>query len=96
MLTLLAEFDLDLYKKRVDFTIRWLCDAAEEGSDDIYPLAKEAHRAVLELAEELDVASTDDLRTMAKLESARRSVGELLDTLEVLVYGKDRAVISCA
>ncbi len=72
------DLDLHYHSKQVDYTVGWLCDAAESRADDVFELAVEAQRAVQRLADALDAAHSDDRRTRAKLELARDSVAALL------------------
>ncbi len=75
-----ADPDLDLHyhSKQVDYTVGWLCDAAESCAEDVSELAVEAQRAVQRLADALEAADSDDRRTRDKLDLARDAVAELL------------------
>lgn len=75
------ELDFHYYAKQADHSVMWLCDAAEEGADDVPELAVEAQRAVRRLADVLEMADSDDRRTRQKLALARASVAELLEAL---------------
>ena len=81
------DLDFHYHAKQVDLAVGWLCDAAEAG-EDVRDLAWRAHHAVLQLAELLDDAESDDRRTRDKLDLARDAIGELLEVLEAVVNGR--------
>jgi hypothetical protein len=94
----LRRIDVDLpglrhHTNEIDFAVGRLCDAlAHPNQEDVKELAYRAHRAVLQLAQMLDPADSDDRRTRDKLDLARAAVAALLDELAPLVSGADRAV----
>jgi hypothetical protein len=76
-----ADPDFHYHSKQVDYTVSWLCDAAEAGAEDVGELAIEAQRAVQRLAAILEEADSDDRRTREKLDLAREAVAGLLAAL---------------
>jgi len=81
------------HTKEIDLALGALCDGlAESAVDDeeVTWLARRAFRVVLELANRLERIDSDDHRTRDKLELARASIAELLDTLAPMVRPADR------
>lgn len=94
----LRRTDIDLPELRhhtneIDFAVGRLCEVlAQPTEEDMRELAHRAHRGVLGLAQLLDSADSEDRRTRDKLDLARAAVAALLDELEPLVSGADRAL----
>lgn len=90
--------DVDLptlrhHTNKIDFAVGRLCDEiAQPQPQNIGELAHRAYRAVIELAQLLESADSDDRRTRDKLGLTRVAAAALLDALDPLVSRADRAI----
>lgn len=88
-----TDFDLPALRRRtneIDFAVGRLCDEVVQPTpENVDELARRAYRAVLELAQLLEPASSDDRRTRDKLDLTRDAVAALLDALARLVSHAD-------
>jgi hypothetical protein len=94
----LRRTDVDLPTLRhhtdsIDFAVGRLCDEiAQPKPQNVGELAHRAYRVVVELAQLLESAGSDDRRTRDKLDLTRAAVAALLDALAPLVSRADRAI----
>jgi hypothetical protein len=77
--------ELYFHSKKADQEVAWLCQLAEEGSEDVRSQLQVAHRAVFELAQLLDEVDSDDRYTRDRLWLAREAVDDLLEALSLLM-----------
>jgi hypothetical protein len=84
----------DVYnaRKRIDFAVGRLREGLEEPEgEDVRALATRAYRVVVECARELESVDGADRDTRNRLWNTRDALRRLLDAIEPLVSGAERA-----